>query len=143
MVRVKEGGETCIPFGRGEGGLNFGSLAHLAPTRKVPGVWEAATLLRFYGLDFAILPVEEDAGTVGLIDQGEATAVGAKAGVGSDELGFLHFQEGGDGGDLLFRDFYVPWPATAVGAPFAEIFGRFRSRPCFHRVNLACGEERS
>jgi hypothetical protein len=53
-----------------------------------------------------------------LIDQGETTAVGAKTGVGSDKLGFLHFQEGSDGGDLLFRDFYVSWPAAAVGAPF-------------------------
>ena len=119
MVRIKEGGETCIPFGWGEGGLNFCSLAHLAPTREVPGVGEAATLLRFYGLNFAILTLKEDAGTVGLIDQGEAAAVGAKAGVGSDELGFLHFQEGGNGGDLLFRDFYVPRPSAAVGASFA------------------------
>ena len=93
MVRVTEGGETCVPFGRGEGGLNFCSLAHLAPTWKVPGVGEAATLLRFDRLDFAILTVEEDAGTVGLINQGEAAAVGAKAGVGSDKLGFLDFQK--------------------------------------------------
>ena len=119
MVRIKEGGETCIPFGRGEGGLNFCSFAHLAPTWEVPGVGEAATLLRFDRLDFTILTVEEDAGTVGLINQGEAAAVGAKAGVGSDKLGFLDFKEGGDVGDLLFRDFYVPRPATAVGAPFA------------------------
>jgi len=118
-------------------------LADISPTGEVPGVGEAATLFRFDRLNFTILTVEEDAGSVGLIDQGEAAAVGAKAGVGSDKLGFLHFQEGGDGGDLLFRNFYVPWPATAVGAPFAEIFGRFRSFPCFHRVNLACGEERS
>ena len=143
MVRIKEGGETCIPFGWGERGLNFCSLAHLAPTWEVPGVGEAATLLRFYGLNFAILTLKEDAGSVGLIDQGEAAAVGAKAGVGSDKLGFLDFKKGGDGGDLFFRDFYVSWPATAVGAPFAKIFGGFRSFPCFHRVNLACGEERS
>ena len=143
MVRVTEGGETCIPFGWGEGGLNFCGLAHLAPTREVPGVRKAATLLGFDGLNTALLAFEEDAGPVGLIDQGEATAVGAKAGMGSDKLGFLHFQKRGDGGDLLFRDFYVPWPAAAVGAPFAEIFGRFCSLPCFHRVNLACGEERS
>ena len=143
MVRIKEGGETCIPFGWGEGRLNFCSLAHLAPTWKVPGVGEAATLLRFDRLDFAILTVEEDAGTVGLINQGEAAAVGAKAGVGSDELGFLHFQKRGDGGDLFFSDFYVSWPAAAVGAALAKIFGGFCSFPCFHRVNLACGEERS
>ena len=128
MVRIKEGVETCIPFGWGEGGLNFCSLAHLAPTWEVPGVGEAATLLGFDGLNTALLAFEEDAGPVGLIDQGEAAAVGAKAGVGSDEFGFLHFQEGGNGGDLFFRDFYVPWPATAVGAALAKIFwGSFHS----------------
>ena len=119
MVRIKEGVETCIPFGWGEGGLNFCGLAHLAPTGEVPGVWKAATLLGFDGLNVALLAFEENAGSVGLIDQGEAASVGAKAGVGSDKLGFLDFKEGGDGGDLLFRDFYVPRPATAVGAPFA------------------------
>jgi len=123
VVRIKEGGETCIPFGWGEGGLNFCSLAHLAPTWEVPGVGEAATLLRFYGLNFAILTLKEDAGTVGLIDQGEAAAVGAKAGMGSDKFGFLDFKEGGDSGDLFFSDFYVSWPAAAVGAALAKIFG--------------------
>lgn len=123
MVRIKEGGETCIPFGWGERGLNFCSLAHLAPTWKVPGVGEASTLLRFYGLNFAILTLKEDAGTVGLIDQGEAAAVGAKAGMGSDKFGFLDFKEGGDSGDLFFSDFYVSWPAAAVGAALAKIFG--------------------
>ena len=132
MVRIKEGVETCIPFGWGEGGLNFCGLAHLAPTGEVPGVWKAATLLGFDGLNAALLAFEEDAGSIGLIDQGEATAVGAKAGMGSDKLGFLHFQKRGDGSDLLFRDFYVSWPAATVGAPFAEIFGRFRSLPWFH-----------
>ncbi len=119
MVRVTEGNETCIPFGGGERGLNFCGLAHLAPTWKVPGVGKAATLLGFDGLNAALLAFEEDAGSVGLIDQGEAASVGAKAGVGSDKLGFLDFQKRGDGGDLLFRDFYVPRPATAVGASFA------------------------
>jgi len=77
-------------------------LADISPTREVPGVGEAATLLRFDRLNFTILTVEKDAGSVGLIDQGEAATVGAKAGMGSDELSFLHFQEGGDGSDLFF-----------------------------------------
>jgi hypothetical protein len=128
VVRVKEGNETCIPFGWGEGGLNFCGFAHLAPTWEVPGVWEAATLLGFDGLNAALLAFEEDAGSIGLIDQGEATAVGAKAGMGSDKLGFLDFKEGGDSGDLLFRDFYVSWPAATVGAALAKIFrGSFHS----------------
>jgi hypothetical protein len=66
-------------------------LADIPPTGKVPGVGKAATLLRFDWLNFTILTVEKDAGSVGLIDQGEAATIGAKAGMGSDELGFLHF----------------------------------------------------
>jgi len=123
VAGVEERGETGFPVGGGERGLNFCSLAHLAPTREVPGVRKAATLLRFDRLNFAILTVKEDAGTVGLIDQGEAAAVGAKAGVGSDKFGFLDFKEGGDSGDLFFSDFYVSWPAATVGAALAKIFG--------------------
>ena len=71
----------------------------------------------------ALLALEEDAGSIGLIDEGEASSVGAEAGVGSNELGLVHFEEGGDGRDLLFGDLDVPGPATAVGAALAEIFG--------------------
>ena len=81
---------------------DFGGLADFAPTGEVPGVGEAAALLRFDGLDAAVLALEEDTGSVGLIDEGEAAAVGAEAGVGPNELGFVDFQEGGDGGDLFF-----------------------------------------
>lgn len=86
----------------GEGLDDFGGLADFAPTGEVPGVGEAAALLRFDGLDAAVLALEEDTGSVGLIDEGEAAAVGAEAGVGPDELGFVDLQEGGDGGDLFF-----------------------------------------
>ena len=77
----------------GEGLDDFGGLADIAPAREVPGVGKAAALVGFDGLDLAILAVEKDAGAVGLIDKGEATAVGTEAGVGSDELGLLHFQK--------------------------------------------------
>ena len=77
----------------GEGLDDFGGLADFAPTGEVPGVGEAAALLRFDGLDAAVLAFEEDTGSVGLIDEGEATAVGAEAGVGADEIGLFHFQE--------------------------------------------------
>ena len=86
----------------GEGLDDFGSLADIAPTGEVPSVGKSAALLRFDGLDAAVLAFEEDTGSVGLIDEGEAAAVGAEAGVGPDELGFVDFQEGGDGGDLFF-----------------------------------------
>jgi hypothetical protein len=77
-------------------------LADISPTGEVPRIGEAATLFWFDRLNFTILTFEKDAGSVGLIDQGEAATVGAKAGMGSDELSFLHFQEGGDGSDLFF-----------------------------------------
>ena len=78
-------------MGCSEGLFDFCGLADFAPTRKVPSVGKAAALVGFDGLDLAILAIKEDAGAVGLIDEGEATTVGAKAGVGSDELGLLHF----------------------------------------------------
>jgi len=78
-------------MGCSEGLFDFCGLADFAPTGEVPGVRKAATLVGFDGLDLAILAIKEDAGAVGLIDEGEATTVGAKAGVGSDELGLLHF----------------------------------------------------
>ena len=112
-------------MGCSEGLFDFGGLADFAPTGEVPGVGKAATLVGFDGLDLAILAVEKDAGAVGLIDEGKTTTVGAKAGVGSDELGLLYFQKRGDGGDLFFGNFDVPWPAAAVGATFAKVFGGF------------------
>jgi len=115
-------------MGCSEGLFDFGGLADFAPTGEVPCVGKAAALGGFDGLNLAILPIKEDAGAVGLIDQGKTTTVGAKAGVGSDELGLLYFQKRGDGGDLPFRDFYVPWPPAAVGAALAKIFrGSFHS----------------
>lgn len=115
-------------MGCSEGLFDFGGLADFAPTGEVPCVGKAAALGGFDGLNLAILPIKEDAGAVGLIDQGKTTTVGAKAGVGSDELGFFDFQKRGDGGDLPFRDFYVPWPPAAVGAALAKIFrGSFHS----------------
>jgi len=115
-------------MGCSEGLFDFGGLADFAPTGEVPCVGKAAALGGFDGLNLAILPIQEDAGAVGLIDQGKTTTVGAKAGVGSDELGLLYFQKRGDGGDLFFGNFDVPWPAAAVGAALAKIFrGSFHS----------------
>ena len=115
-------------MGCSEGLFDFGGLADFAPTGEVPCVGKAAALGGFDGLNLAILPIKEDAGAVGLIDQGKTTTVGAKAGVGSDELGLLYFQKRGDGGDLFFGNFDVPWPAAAVGAALAKIFrGSFHS----------------
>ena len=100
-------------------------MADIAPAREVPGVGKATALVGFDGLDLAILAVEKDAGAVGLIDEGEATAVGAEAGIFFDEEVLLHFKERGDGADLGIADFDIARPATAVGATFAEVFGGF------------------
>ena len=76
-------------------------------------------------MDAAVLAFEEDTGSVGLIDEGEATAVGAEAGIFFDEEVLLHFKERGDGADFGIADFDIARPATAVGATFAEVFGGF------------------
>ena len=111
-------------MGCSEGLFDFGGLADFAPTGEVPCVGKAAALGGFDGLNLAILPIKENAGAVGLIDQGKTTTVGAKAGVGSDELGLLYFQKRGDGGDVFFGNFDVPWPAATVRAALAKIFRR-------------------
>ena len=71
----------------------------------------------------ALLALKEDAGSIWLVDEGETASVGTETGVGSNKLGLVHFEEGGDGRDLLFGDLDVPGPATAVGAALAKIFG--------------------
>ena len=100
-------------------------MADIAPAREVPGVGKATALVGFDGLDLAILAVEENAGAVGLIDKGEATAVGAESGIFLDEEVLLHFKERGDGADFGIADFDIARPAAAVGAAFAEVFGGF------------------
>lgn len=109
----------------GEGLDDFGGLADIAPAREVPGVGKATALVGFDGLDLAILTLEKDAGAVGLIDKGEATAVGAEAGIFFDEEVLFHFKERGDGTDFGIVDFDIARPATAVGAAFAKVFGGF------------------
>ena len=100
-------------------------MADIAPAREVPGVGKAAALVGFDGLNLAILAVEEDAGAVGLIDEGEATAVGAETGIFFDEEVLFYFEKRGDGADFGIVDFDIARPAAAVGASFAEVFGGF------------------
>ena len=65
---------------------NFGRHADVAPAGEVPGVGKVTALLGFDGLDPAVLTLQEDAGAVGLIDEGKATAVGAEPGVALDKV---------------------------------------------------------
>jgi hypothetical protein len=57
-------------------------FALVPPTWEVPGIGESMTVDRFNGLDGAgVDAIKEDAFTVGLIDDGEAVALGIDAGV--------------------------------------------------------------
>ena len=104
---------------------DFCGHTDVAPAGKVPSVGEVAALLGFDRLDPAVLPVQEDAGTVRLIDQGQAAPVGAQAGVLLDKNIFLQPEVTGDGGDLFFGNLHVPRPAAAVGTAFAKVLGGF------------------
>ena len=104
---------------------DFRGHADVAPAGEVPGVGEVAALLGFDRLDPAVLPVQKDAGTVRLIDQGKAAPVGTQAGVLLDKNIFLQPEVTGDGGDLFFGNLHVPRPAAAVGTAFAKVLGGF------------------
>ena len=83
------------------GGLgDFGGHADVAPAGEVPGVGKIAALLRFDWLNPAVLPIEKNAGAVGLVDEGKAVAVGAEAGVALDKIILREVQMAGDGGDF-------------------------------------------
>ena len=73
-------------------------------------------------MDPAVLPVEKDAGPVGLIDQGQTASVGAEAGVALDKVIFPESKMTGDGRDLGLGDFHIARPAAAVGAALAQVF---------------------
>lgn len=48
---------------------NLGGHADVAPAGEVPGVGKIAALLRFDWLNPAVLPIEKNAGAVGLVDE--------------------------------------------------------------------------
>ena len=66
--------------------IYLGGHADVAPAGEGPGVGEVAALLRFDRLDPTVLPVQKDAGAVGLIDKRKTTAVGAQPGVPLDKV---------------------------------------------------------
>ena len=108
---------------------NFRRHADVAPAGEVPGVGKVAALLRFHRLDPAVLPLEKDAGPIGLIDEGETATVCAEAGVALDEIILGQTEVAGDGGDLGLRNLHVPRPAAAVGTALAQVFGGFLHDP--------------
>ena len=67
---------------RTESGVDrrFNRLAHFAPTGEVPCVGKATALNRLHGLNAAIAALQEDAGTIRLVDEGETIAARSEAG---------------------------------------------------------------
>ena len=104
---------------------DFCGHTDVAPAGEVPGVGEVAALLGFDRLNPAVLSVQEDAGAVRLIDQGQAAAIGPQAGVLLDKIILLQPEVTADGGDLLVGNLHVPRPAAAVGTAFAKVLGGF------------------
>ena len=120
---------------------NFSGHANVAPTGKIPGVGEVAALLRFDRLNPAVLAVQEDAGAVRLIDQGQATAIGSQPGVLLDKIILFQAKVPGNGVDLLFGNLHVPRPAATVGAALAEVFGGFfHERKIKMKMKMKVGE---
>lgn len=98
------------------------SLTHLLPAGEAPVIGEALTLVRLHRLDGAhILPLQEDALPIGLIYDGEASAVGIDAGVALDEVLLCKPQMLGYGGRLCLCNAYVPRPAAAVPTALAQV----------------------
>jgi hypothetical protein len=69
---------------------NFDGFADVLPTWEVPVIRKSAALQGFHGLHAAVAAVEENAGSIGLVDEGETVAAGTQAGEVLDECALLH-----------------------------------------------------
>ncbi len=77
----------CLRF---VAGRNGDRLADIAPSGEVPAIREILALLRLHRLDRAVVSLQEKAGSVLLINQGKALAVGSQPRVVLDEPILLH-----------------------------------------------------
>src|SRR5205814_451576 len=98
------------------------------PTGKVPGIWKARALARFHWLNAAVTAFEEDAfvivGAIGrwsLVDECEAIALRAQAGVALDEIVLPHPEKAGDRGYFRFLEADEARPAATLGATLALV----------------------
>jgi hypothetical protein len=94
-------------------------VADLLEAREIPQVRKVTALLWFYGLHGAMLALEEDTFTVGLVHQGESAPVAAQPRELLDELAFAQATEGGEAGDFSLRERHLSRPAAAGGATLA------------------------
>lgn len=108
-------------------------FARLPPAGEVPGIREAGALPGLHGLDAAVAAIEEDAlvivsaiGGGAFVDEGEAVAVRAQAGIVLDEIVLTQAKEPGDPVDFGFLEADETGPAAAVRAALALVvdFGR-------------------
>ncbi len=67
---------------------DFDGIAEIAPAWEVPLVGKSSALEWLGWLDAAVASIEEDAGAVGLVSEGEAVAARAEASELLDEVDF-------------------------------------------------------
>ena len=85
-------------------------------TRNVPAVREGAALIGTRGIDFALRPLQKNAGVVFLHDQTQVLPVGRQTGVSLKEGPLLHTKERCQPRDILIREKHMPGPTAAFAA---------------------------
>ena len=77
--------------------LDLDRFADLAPAGEIPFVGKSGALDWFDWLDSAVAALQENAGTVGLVGEGESVSAGAESGEFLDEVDFRETEEVGYG----------------------------------------------
>ena len=96
-------------------------FADLAPTGEVPGVWKASALPRLHRLQHAVIPLEEEALAVGLVDQRQPIPLRPQPGVLLHEFQLVHPHMTRDVGDLRVGHLHESRPAAAGRAALALV----------------------
>ena len=96
-------------------------FANIAPAEEVPGIGKTFALAGLDGLDGTVFSVQENAGTVRGVVEGEAASVGAETGVALDEIPLVHVEESRDGGDIRVAQMDETGPTAAVCAALAHV----------------------
>ena len=95
-------------------------LADVPPAGEIPGIREAAALVRLHGLDPAVAALEKNAGPVRLVDQGEPVARRAQAGEFFHKIPLIHSEMRGNRRNVRFADLHKSRPPAAIRATLAE-----------------------
>ena len=99
-------------------------LAILFKPRVIPAIGKIGALFGFKRLNRAVIPIQEDAFTIGFIHERESLTIVSQAGIPLDEAIFIHLKVNGQTGDFTRIDIDVTWPATAGGATLTLIVDR-------------------